>query len=58
MADSPLAHQMFVGDSEMAGRMRSLDWSKTALGLLQDCPQSVRTAVGICPGNGVPCRHE
>ena len=36
------------GGSEMAERVRTLDWSKTPLGPLEDWPQSLRTCVSIC----------
>ncbi|MGH7628962.1 MAG: ATP-binding protein [Gemmatimonadales bacterium] len=36
-----------VGDSEMARRMRDLDWSATALGPVDSWPQSLRSAVSI-----------
>lgn len=37
----------FAGDSEMAQRMRTFDWSGTPLGPVEGWPQSLRTAVGI-----------
>ncbi|NJK47609.1 hypothetical protein HC931_04950, partial [Candidatus Gracilibacteria bacterium] len=39
---------LFVGSSEMAQLMRSLDWSKTPIGAVQTWAQSLRTAVSIC----------
>ncbi len=38
----------FVGDSEMAARMREFDWSSTPLGPPQQWPESLRTACRIC----------
>jgi PAS domain S-box-containing protein len=37
-----------AGASEMAGRMRSLDWAATPLGPVATWPQSLRTSVSIC----------
>lgn len=42
-----LAEIIFAGDSEMAARMRSHDWSQTPLGAVETWFQSLRTAVGI-----------
>ncbi|BAU62707.1 multi-sensor hybrid histidine kinase [Stanieria sp. NIES-3757] len=41
--DSP-----FVGNSEMASLMRSLDWSATSLGSVEGWSQSLRISVSIC----------
>src|SRR5215470_926246 len=38
----------FPGTSEMARRMRELDWSRTALGATERWPQSLRTSVSTC----------
>ena len=43
MAQSP-----FHGTSEMARRMRALDWSRTPLGPVDQWPQSLRTSVSTC----------
>ena len=40
--------QYFPGNSEMARRMRELDWSKTPLGPVERWPPSLRTSVSIC----------
>ena len=40
--------EIFPGTSEMAARMRALDWSKTVLGPVEDWPQSLRTSVSTC----------
>ena len=36
-----------AGGGEMGERIRSLDWSKTPLGPVDDWPQSLRTAIGM-----------
>ena len=46
-ADDELG-RLFPGDSEMARRMRALDWSETDLGPPATWPESLRTAVSIC----------
>jgi len=46
-ADGELG-RLFPGDSEMARRMRALDWSETDLGSPWSWPESLRTAVSIC----------
>ncbi len=40
--------EIFPGDSEMAQRMRDLDWTKTSLGPVDRWPQSLRTSVSTC----------
>ena len=37
-----------VGGGEMGKLVRSMDWSKTPLGALEDWPQSLRTTVSLC----------
>jgi PAS domain S-box-containing protein len=44
--------RFFPGDSEMAGRMRTLDWSSTDFGPPENWPENLRVAVSIC----LPCR--
>jgi signal transduction histidine kinase/DNA-binding response OmpR family regulator len=39
---------IFPGHSEMARRMRELDWAKTTLGPVEQWPQSLRTSVSTC----------
>ena len=46
-ADAALA-RIFPGDSELAGRMRAMDWSKTDLGPPSGWPENLRTSVSIC----------
>jgi PAS domain S-box-containing protein len=43
----PAAEQIFVGNSEMAQLMRSLDWSQTPLGEPAGWSQSLRTVLSI-----------
>src|SRR5262252_4036545 len=38
---------VLAGGGEMGALMRSVDWSKTALGPVERWPQSLRTAVSI-----------
>jgi PAS domain-containing protein len=40
--------RIFPGDSEMAGRMRAFDWSKTDLGPPAGWPENLRLAVSLC----------
>ena len=50
----PSSHleRLFPGDSEMARRMRGLDWSATDFGPPEAWPENLRAAVSIC----LPCR--
>jgi PAS domain S-box-containing protein len=45
--NSNIPETIFVGDSEMARRMRSHDWSQTSLGSPEQWSQSLKTAVRI-----------
>src|SRR5678815_3012548 len=47
-ADVSLLDGIFPGNSEMAQRMRQLDWSTTPLGPVEQWPQSLRTSVSTC----------
>ena len=40
-------HTVFAGDSELAIRMRAIDWSTTPLGSVDAWPQSLKTCVRI-----------
>src|ERR1700716_2316369 len=40
--------RLLPGESELAGRMRAFDWSKTDLGPPRSWPQNLRIAVNIC----------
>ena len=42
-----LVEAVFAGDSELAARMRALDWSATLLGPVEEWPQALRTGVRI-----------
>jgi signal transduction histidine kinase/DNA-binding NarL/FixJ family response regulator len=44
--------RLFPGHSEMAARMRTLDWSATDFGPPANWPENLRVAVSIC----LPCR--
>jgi signal transduction histidine kinase/DNA-binding response OmpR family regulator len=43
-----MIEDVFPGNSEMAHRMRELDWSTTPLGPIEGWPQSLRTSVSTC----------
>jgi PAS domain S-box-containing protein len=43
-----MSHNPFHGTSEMARRMRALDWSQTALGPVERWPEALRTSVSTC----------
>lgn len=45
---------ILAGDSEMARRMRALDWSKTPLGPVESWPQSLKSALSICLNTRFP----
>ena len=45
---APATKPVFAGNTEMARRMRELDWSKTPLGPSRQWPQSLRTSVSTC----------
>ena len=47
-------HDIFAGGGEMGELMRSLDWSQTPLGAVEQWPQSLRTAVSICLSSRFP----
>jgi hypothetical protein len=40
-------HDVFAGGGEMGALMRSIDWSKTAVGPVDKWPQSLKTALSI-----------
>jgi PAS domain S-box-containing protein len=46
--------RLFPGDSELACRMRGLDWSKTDLGPPQNWPANLLTAVSLCLTSRIP----
>src|SRR5687767_11634642 len=43
-----MIQDIFPGNSEMAQRMRALDWSRTPLGPVEQWPQSLQTSVSTC----------
>ncbi len=43
-----MLEHIFTGDSEMAVRMRAVDWSTTDLGPPESWPENQRTALSIC----------
>jgi DNA-binding NtrC family response regulator/signal transduction histidine kinase len=49
-----LIESVFAGGGEMGARMRAFDWSTTALGPLEQWPQSLRACVRIVLGSGHP----
>ena len=46
--------RIFPGDSELAGRMRALDWSATELGEPERWPVNLRVALQICLSSRFP----
>lgn len=52
--DSTDAPPWLVGGGEMGERMRSLDWSQTHLGPIEQWPQSLRTSISICLASSFP----
>src|ERR1700733_8070080 len=51
---SPQVHDPLAGGGEMGALMRSIDWSKTAVGPVTGWPQSLRTALSILLETGFP----
>ena len=47
-------NHIFPGDSELAQRMRELDWAKTDLGPPHQWPEPWRTAVRLCVTSRIP----
>ena len=54
LSKTPLIESVFAGRGEVATQMRSLDWSTTALGPVEQWPQALRTALRIVLGSGYP----
>jgi signal transduction histidine kinase/CheY-like chemotaxis protein len=46
--------QFLSGGGEMGSLIRSMDWSKTALGPISSWPQSLRTSVSLCLSSTFP----
>ncbi|MGB9147402.1 MAG: ATP-binding protein [Acidobacteriaceae bacterium] len=53
-SDRQLIESVFAGKSEMAARMRALDWSATPLGPVEQWPQALRTCVRIMLDSAYP----
>jgi PAS domain S-box-containing protein len=53
-SDRNLVESLFAGNGEMATRMRTLDWSTTALGPVEQWPQALRTCVRLMLGSNYP----
>src|SRR4051794_22922173 len=53
---APAAAALLAGarGGEMAARVREMDWSRTPLGPIEQWPQSLRVAVGICLNSRFP----
>ena len=49
-----ITDDVLSGGGEMGALMRSLDWSKTPIGVVTEWPQSLRTAVSICLSSRFP----
>jgi PAS domain S-box-containing protein len=54
LSKAQLIESVFAGRGEVATQMRSLDWSTTALGPVEQWPQALRTALRIVLGSGYP----
>jgi PAS domain S-box-containing protein len=52
--NADISKTIFVGDSEMAGLMRSHDWSQTSLGAVETWPQSLRSILSVCLNSQFP----
>src|SRR5437867_39522 len=48
------SNSWLVGGGEMGALIRSLDWSRSPLGLIDTWPQSLRTSLGICLSSRFP----
>ena len=47
-------HSFLQGGGHTGALISSIDWSKTPLGPVEDCAQSLRTAAGICLHSNFP----
>jgi PAS fold len=47
LPDYGVADRLFPGQAEMAGRMRQVDWSRTAVGPVDGWPHSVRAVIRL-----------
>lgn len=50
----PVRTDFLSGGGEMGERIRSFNWSQTPLKSIEEWPQSLRAAAGICVGSGFP----
>jgi PAS domain S-box-containing protein len=53
-SSAPSLPPFFVDGGEMGERIRTLDWSRASLGLIEGWPQSLKTAIGIMLGAHAP----
>jgi PAS domain S-box-containing protein len=51
-SDRQLIESVFAGSSEMAARMREIDWSATPIGPVEQWPQALRTSVRMMLSGG------
>ncbi|HEY0512116.1 MAG TPA: ATP-binding protein [Thermoanaerobaculia bacterium] len=54
LADAARGTDPLLGGGEMGALMRSIDWSRTAVGAVSTWPQSLRTALSILLETGFP----
>ncbi|MDJ1494946.1 ATP-binding protein [Cytophagaceae bacterium DM2B3-1] len=54
MQDLASSHSFISGGGEMGALIRSMDWSKTPLGPVEDWPQSLKTTVSLCLSSTFP----
>jgi PAS domain S-box-containing protein len=53
-ANGSQGRDWLVGGGEMGKLVRSMDWSKTPLGAIDEWPQSLRTTVSLCLASSFP----
>ncbi|WP_044129271.1 ATP-binding protein [Rudanella lutea] len=54
MTGAETSNHFLAGGGEMGALIRSMDWSKTALGPVDTWPQSLRTSVSLCLSSTFP----
>lgn len=52
--ESDLLRRVFPGESEVAARLRQLDWADSELGTPDTWPQTLQTAIAICLASRIP----
>src|SRR5215204_728830 len=52
--ESDLLRRVFPGESEVATRLRQLDWASNELGTPDTWPQTLQTAIAICLASRIP----